>query len=88
MSWFIVAHCFSLLLELVRLRHQSDRAKDSVLPLRQATEIVQRKLDQPLHVSRAEKFTLALLTIHLIRSTGQSVKELSHVIRLFQPQPY
>lgn len=87
MHWFIVAHCCSVLLELVLLRHQSDQAKDlQILLLRRQLEIVQRKLDKPLRVSRAEKFSLALLTIHLKRISGQSIKELSDVIRIFQPQ--
>jgi hypothetical protein len=45
MRWFIVAHCFSLLLELVLLRHQCDQAKDRQTLLRRKLEIVQRKLD-------------------------------------------
>jgi hypothetical protein len=45
MSWFIVAHCFSLLLELVLLRHQPDPAKDlQILLLRRQLTIAQRKL--------------------------------------------
>jgi hypothetical protein len=87
MSWLLVAHCFSVLLELVLLRHRSDQAKDlQILLLRRPLEIVQRKLDQPLRVSRAEKFALALLTFQLKPVTGQSVKDLSDVIRSFQPE--
>lgn len=45
MRWFLVAHCFSLLV-LILLRHQSDQAKDlQILLLRRQLEIVQRKLD-------------------------------------------
>jgi len=84
---FIIAHCFSLLLELVLLRRQSDQAKDlQILLLRRQLEIVQRKLDQPLRVSRAEKFSLALLTVRLKRVAGQNVRELRDVIRIFQPK--
>jgi putative transposase len=87
MRWFIIMHCFSLLLELVLLHRQSDVTKDlQILLLRRQLEIVQRKLDKPLRVSRAEKFSLAILTLHLKRTTGQSVKELSEVIRIFQPE--
>ena len=87
MRWFIIAHCFSLLLELVLLRRQSDQTKDlQIFLLRRQLEIVQRKVNKPLRVSRAEKFTLALLTIRLKRITGQSAKELRDVIRIFQPQ--
>ncbi len=78
--WFIIAHCFSLLLELVLLRHQSDQAKDlQILLLRRQLEIVQRKLDKPLRVSHAEKFSLALLTGRLKGITRQPVWELGSV---------
>jgi len=87
MRWFIIARCFSLLLELVLLRHPSEQAKDlQILLLRRQLEIVQRKLDQPLRVSRADKFSLALLTVRLKHITGRSIKELSDVIRIFQPE--
>jgi len=85
--WFLIAHCFSLLLELILLRHQSDQAKDlQILLLRRQLEIVQRKVDKPLRVSRTEKFTLALLAIRLKRITGQSAKELRDMLRIFQPE--
>lgn len=87
MRWFLIAHCFALLLELILLRRQSDQAKDlQILLLRRQLEIVQRKLDRPLRISRAEKFSLALLTIRLKRITGDSAKELRDVIRIFQPE--
>jgi len=87
MPWFIIAHCFSLLLELVILRHQPDQAKDlQILLLRRQLEIIQRKLDKLLRISHAEKFSLALLTVRLKRVTGQSVKELHDVIRIFEPE--
>ena len=87
MRWFIIAHCCSLLLELVLLRRQSDQAKDlQILLLRRQLEIVQRKLDKPLPVSRAEKFSFALLTVQLKRITRQIAKELHDVIRIFQPE--
>jgi hypothetical protein len=68
MGWFLLAQCFSTLLELVRLCHQPDRAKDlQILLLRRPLAIVERKLDTSLRLARAEKFTLALLAIHLKR---------------------
>jgi hypothetical protein len=86
MLWFILAQCFSTLLELVLLHHQTDRAKDlQILLLPRQLTIVQRKLDKPLRVSRAEKFSLALLAFNLKRSTGQSVRQLSDVIRMVRP---
>ena len=87
MRWFILAHCFSLLLELVLLRRQSDQSKDlQILLLRRQLEILQRKLDKPLRVSHAEKFSVALLTVRLKRITGKSAKELRDTIRIFQPE--
>jgi hypothetical protein len=87
MRWSILAQCFSTLLELVLLRHPSDCAKDlQILLLRRQLEIVQRKLDQPLLVSRAEQFSLALLTTTFKPTTGPSVTQFSDVIRSFQPE--
>lgn len=72
MRWFLIAHCFSLLLELVLLRRQSDQTKDlQILVLRRQLEIVQRKVDKPLRVSRAEKFSPAILILHLKRTMGK-----------------
>ena len=87
MSWFILDQFFSTLIELVLLRQQTDRAKDlQILLLRRQLAIVERKLDQPLKVSRAEKLTLAILAFKLKIVTGQTVKQLSNVIRIFQPE--
>ena len=87
MSWFIFAQFFSTLIEVVLLHHRTDRAKDfQILLLRRQLAIVERKLDKPLKVSRAEKFTLAILSVKLKNTTGQTVKQLSDVIRIFQPE--
>ena len=87
MSWFILAQFFSTLIELVLLRQQIDRAKDlQILLLRRQLAIVERKLDKPLKVSRAEKLTLAILAFKLKIVTGQTVNQLSHAIRIFQPE--
>ncbi|MEO8391860.1 MAG: integrase core domain-containing protein [Chloroflexota bacterium] len=87
MSWFIIAQFFSTLIELVLLRHQTDRAKDlQILLLRRQLAIVERKLDKPLQVSRAEKFVLAVLAVKLKSTTGQTIKQLHDVICIFQPE--
>ena len=87
MRWFILAQFFSTLLELVLLRQQTDFAKDlEILLLRRQLAIVERKLDKPLRVSRAEKLTLAMLAVKLKSTTGQTVKQLHDVIRIFQPE--
>lgn len=87
MRWFIFAHCFSLLLQAVLLRHQSDPVKDlQILALRLQLDIVQRKLDKLLRVSRAEELCLVLLTVHLKRIAGNSARELRDMFRIFQPE--
>ena len=87
MRWFLLTQCFSTLLQLVLLRRQTERAKDlQILLLRHQLTIVERKLDKPLRISRVEKFTLALLTIHLKRTTGQTIQQLSDSIRIFRPE--
>src|SRR4051812_35609984 len=87
MGWFLLAQCFSTLFELVVLRHQTDRAKDlQILLLRRQLASVERKLDKPLKVSHAEKLTLAILAFKLKNTTEQTVKQLSDVIRIFQPE--
>ena len=87
MSWFILAQFFSTLIEVVLLRHHTDRAKDlQILLLRRQLAIVERKLDKPLKVSHAEKLTLAILAFKLKNTTEQTVKQLSDVIRIFQPE--
>jgi putative transposase len=87
MLWFILAQCFSTLLEIVLLRRQTDRTKDlQILLLRRQLAIVERKLDKPLRVSRAEKFALSLLAVKLKSTTGQTVKQLNDVVRIFQPE--
>ena len=87
MGWFLLTQCFSTLLELVLLRHQTDRAKDlQILLLRRQLALVERKLDKPLRVSRAEKFTLALLASNLKRTTGHNLQQLSDIIRIFRPE--
>ena len=89
MFYVLVHPCtvFSTLLELLLLHRQNDRAKDlQILLLRRQLALVERKLDKPLRVSRAEKFTFALLAVQLKRTPGQTVKQLSEVIHIFRPE--
>jgi putative transposase len=48
--------------------------------------ILERKLAKPLHVSRAEKWTLAVLLGQLKRRTSPTLERLRDVIRIFQPE--
>ena len=87
MRWFILTQLISMVIELGLLRHQSERHKDlQILLLRRQLDIVARKLDKPLRLSRVEKFTLALLAVKLKNATRATVKQLNEVIRIFQPE--
>jgi len=87
MRWFLLAQCFSTLLELILLRYQTDRAKDlQILLLRRQLALLERKLNKPLRVSRSEKFTLALLASNLKRTPGQNIQQLSDILRIFRPE--
>ena len=73
MGWFILSLIFSSLLELVILRGQTDQTKDlEILLLRRQLAMVERKLDKPLRVSRAEKLPLGVLAGKLKARTGQT----------------
>lgn len=87
MIWFLVMQVFSTLLEWTRLGRQTDQAKDlEILLLRHQLGILERKLNAPLRVSRAEKLTLAVLSSRLRRITDYPVKCIAEVIRIFQPE--
>jgi putative transposase len=86
MLWFLLARCFSTLLQLLLLSRQTDRSKDlQILLLRRQLDIAQRKLDKPIRLSRTEKFLLALLTVKFKQMTRLSVSQLQDVILIFQP---
>ena len=86
MLWFLLARCFSNLLQLLLLSRQTDRTKDlQILLLRRQLDIARRKLDKPLRLSRAEKFLLALLTAQFKQMTRLPVNQLQYVILIFQP---
>ena len=87
MGWFVVSQIFSTILELIILSSQSEKNKDlENLWLRRQLAMVERKLDRPLRVSRAEKMPLAILATKLKASTGQTAKQMRSVIRVFQPE--
>jgi hypothetical protein len=71
MIWFLLMQVFSTLLNWVQLRRHSDQEKDlHILLLRHQLAIAERKLKQPVHVSRAEKLTLVVLAVRLRAVTG------------------
>lgn len=87
MGWFVVSEIFSVLLEVIILSSQSEQNKDlEILLLRRQLAMVERKLDEPLRISRAEKLTLAVLAVKLKASTRQTARQMKRVIRVFQPE--
>ena len=87
MGWFVISQVLSVLLELIILSGQSEKNKDlEILLLRRQLAMVERKLDKPLRVSRAEKLPLAVLANKLKESTGQTANQMQHVIRIFRPE--
>jgi len=77
MLWFIVMQLVSTLLQWTRLAKTSDHEKDlEILFLRRQLAILQRKVDSPIRVSRAEKLTLATLAARYKSVTGRSARQL------------
>ena len=86
MAWFLVTQIFSALLLLGRLTRHSAQAKDlEILLLHHQLAILERKLNRPLRISRAEKLTLAVLAARLRAITGRPIRQMDAFIILFQP---
>ncbi len=86
MTFYLLAHTFSLLFDLVRLGRQADRDKDiEILLLRQQLRILQRKQPQPPRISRWEKLTLLVLAGKLMALTTSARARLGQVVLLFKP---
>jgi putative transposase len=86
MVWFIVGHLFMRLLAWVRIGRLSEQDKDlEILLLRQQLDLLERKLEKPIRVSRVEKLTFGILAAKFKATTKQSTAHLRKVIRLFQP---
>jgi hypothetical protein len=63
MTWFLIAHIFATLLELIGIGRLSEREKDlEILILRHQLDILERRQKTPIKPNRAEKLTLAILT--------------------------
>ena len=86
MSWFIVTHIFSTLVEFVGIDRLSDREKDlEILILRHQLDIVERKQTTPIKPNQVEKMTLAVLSNKLKLITNRSTYQLRNTLRIFQP---
>jgi putative transposase len=87
MIWFMVFQVVSMLVELVYLGRQSERAKDlEILLLRRQLAIYERRQDQPMRLSRGEKLPLVVLGTKLKIQTGRTIKALGDVIRIVKPK--
>jgi putative transposase len=87
MVWFVVMQVFSIVLEWLSLGRKIDREKDlEILLLRRQLAILERKQNQPVRVSRAEKLSLVVLATKLKSTTNRTTNQLRDVIRIFQPE--
>jgi hypothetical protein len=87
MIWAVVRQVFSTLLELIQIGRLSDQEKDlEILVLRKQLAMLERQLDKPVRLSRAERLTLAVIGAKLNAVSGRSLKQLRDVIRIVQPE--
>ena len=87
MVWFVLAEIFTVVLDVLALRGQSEHEKDiEILLLRQQLRIVERKHRRPCRLSRGEKLGLAVLTARLKAVTTGGRRRLREVIQLVQPE--
>lgn len=87
MGWFVAMQVFSILLEWLHLGRRSAPEKDlEILLLRHQIAIWERQHQTVVRPSRGEKFILAVLTVHLKTITQCTIKELSSIIRIVQPE--
>src|SRR3712207_864156 len=86
MLFFLLAHVFSLLLDLIRLGHRAEHDKDvEIVLLRQQLRILQRKQPHAPRISRWEKLTLVVLVGKLTGLQTSARTRLSQVVLLFKP---
>ncbi len=70
MIFFLLAHAFSVLIDLIWLRRQTEQDKDvEILLLRQQLRILQRKQPHPPRLSLWEKLTFIVLARKLTDMT-------------------
>ncbi len=86
MFYFLLAHFFSCLLDLIPRANRSDHQKDlEILLLRQQLLILQRHHPKPPHISRWEKLGLAILAAKLTGLGRGAKTKLNQVLLLFKP---
>ncbi len=86
MVWLIIGHLFATLLAWVRMGRLSEAEKDlELLVMRQQLVMLERHLHKPVHPSRIEKLTLAVLVAKLKAITNRLAAGMRDSLRLFQP---
>lgn len=87
MLWFILGHLFTTLLAWLSIGRRSTQEKElEILVLRQQVRMLERQLDKPLHPSRIEKLTLAVVTAKLKTVSQRSAAGLRDLLLIFQPE--
>jgi putative transposase len=87
MTFAILAHLFSALLDLVGLLTRSEREKDlEILLLRQHLRTLQRTRVQPPRLTWWEKLPLSILAVKLVQGGSNSRARLSQSLLLFTPE--
>ncbi|HEY7414409.1 MAG TPA: helix-turn-helix domain-containing protein [Ktedonobacteraceae bacterium] len=87
MAFAVVAHLFSMLLDLVSLLVRSDREKDlEILLLRQQIRLLQRKRTCTPRLSWWEKLPLVLLVAKLVKGKPAMRLRLNQCLLLFTPE--
>ncbi len=87
MIFFLLAHAFSMLLDLIWLGRQTPQDKDlEILLLRQQLRILQRKQPHPPRLSRWEKLTFVVLGRRLTDMANSARTRLGQVVFLFKPE--
>jgi len=87
MTFTVLAHLFSVLLDVLRLFTLSDREKAlEILLLRQQIRILQRTHARPSRLSWWEKLPLTILAGKLVQGASNSRARLSQSLFLFTPE--
>ena len=86
MLFFLLAHAFSLLLDLIWLGRRAEPDKEiEILLLRQQLRILHRKHPHAPRISRWQKLTLVVLAGKLTTMTSSGRARLGKVVLLFKP---
>ncbi len=86
MLFFLLAHAFSLLLDLIWLHRRAEQDKDiELLLLRQQLCMLQRQQPRVPRLSRWQKLTLLVLVRKLRAMTTSARGRLSQIVLLFRP---